>query len=435
MLIDLRVENHRSLRDEAALTFEAAGPASDDPRPRVVPGAPSPLLPALGLYGANASGKSNVLSALGFLRDALADSQVAWPAEGGVPRDAFAWASGPTAPSLFEVTVVLGGVRHQYGFVVDSQVVREEWLYAWPRGRKQVWFERDGDTFSFGDHLRGENRAVANLTRPNALFVSAAAQHHHAQLQPLYAWARAVRTVRVEGYRARFADALPAATAAAMFAALAAGAAATTTGWVRLGELLPDRRPDELRALGALDPEDADAVRELLRAADLGVTDFRVEPSEDRGKSGPPRVSLRHAAPEPAWLALEQESAGTVAMLRLAPALLGVLRHGGLLLIDELEAGLHPLLAMEILRRFQSPVTNPRHAQLLFTTHDTQLLGTSAGPPLLRRDQVWLTEKAADGATRLFPLTDYKPRTGENLERGYLAGRYGAVPVLPSENG
>ena len=89
-----------------------------------------------------------------------------------------------------------------------------------------------------------------------------------------------------------------------------------------------------------------------------------------------------------------------------------------------------PLLAQHIVRQFNDPVTNPRNAQLIFTTHDTNLLGTSVGEPALRRDQVWLTEKDNEGATVLYPLTDYKPRKAENLERGYLQGRYGAIPFL-----
>jgi hypothetical protein len=117
-------------------------------------------------------------------------------------------------------------------------------------------------------------------------------------------------------------------------------------------------------------------------------------------------------------------------MFRLGPPAIDTLRRGGLLLIDELEASLHPLLGLQIVRLFNDPATNPRDAQVVFTTHDTNLLGTLLGPPPLRRDQVWLTEKDDEGGTRLYPLTDYKPRKAENLESGYLQGRYGAIPFL-----
>lgn len=102
-----------------------------------------------------------------------------------------------------------------------------------------------------------------------------------------------------------------------------------------------------------------------------------------------------------------------------------------MLLVDELEASLHPLLALKVLDLFHDVATNPKNAQLLFTTHDTNLLGTlPGGKPALRRDQVWLTEKDDQGQTQLYPLTDFKPRKSENLERGYLQGRFGAIPVL-----
>jgi AAA15 family ATPase/GTPase len=101
---------------------------------------------------------------------------------------------------------------------------------------------------------------------------------------------------------------------------------------------------------------------------------------------------------------------------------LDALRSGGLLVIDELEASLHPLLGLHIVKRFNDPTSNPRNAQLLFTTHDTNLLGTTLRQPALRRDQVWFTEKDEGGATRAYPLTDYKPRKAENLENAYLQG-------------
>ncbi len=100
------------------------------------------------------------------------------------------------------------------------------------------------------------------------------------------------------------------------------------------------------------------------------------------------------------------------------------------MLVDELESSLHPSLGLAIVKMFNSPKTNPKNAQILFTTHDTNLLGTTLGEPPLRRDQVWFTEKDKEGASKLYPLTDYKPRKAENLERGYLQGRYGAIPFL-----
>jgi AAA15 family ATPase/GTPase len=175
-------------------------------------------------------------------------------------------------------------------------------------------------------------------------------------------------------------------------------------------------------------------MRELLEAADVGIADFRVEGAPTaRGKKGEPkRVVMYHevGGDDEARLDLERESAGTRAIFNLGPALIDVLRRGGVLVVDELEASLHPLLAMEVVKQFNDPRSNPQNAQLVFTTHDTALLGILVKPAPLRRDQVWLTEKDPHGATRLYPLTDYKALKAENIERGYVQGRYGAIPFL-----
>lgn len=145
----------------------------------------------------------------------------------------------------------------------------------------------------------------------------------------------------------------------------------------------------------------------------------------------PDTILVRHlGAKENEWLTLENESKGTQTLFDMGRNLIFVLEYGGALVVDELEASLHPKLALEIVKQFNNPLTNPKNAQLIFTTHDTNLLGNDAGEPVLRRDQVWLTEKDKEGATTLYPLTDYKPRKAENVERGYLQGRYGAIPYL-----
>jgi len=127
---------------------------------------------------------------------------------------------------------------------------------------------------------------------------------------------------------------------------------------------------------------------------------------------------------------LKEESHGTRTLFDIAWPLLQVIQDGAVLVVDELERSLHPALARKIVQLFNDPATNPKNAQIIFTTHDTNLLGTTVGEPALRRDQVWLTEKDDEGATVLYPLTDYKPRKAENIERGYLQGRYGAIPFL-----
>jgi hypothetical protein len=399
MLVELRIENHRSLREEQVLTMEAGRVGdADDPRPRAIAGHANPVLPVAAIYGANASGKSNLLDAIDWLQEAVLDSHRAWAPDEGVPRDPFAWGEHASRPTLFEVTFVHGGFRHQYGFVADDERFLEEWLYAWPQGRRQVWFEREGQHFKFGEHLRGENRLIEEVTRPNALFLSTAAQHRHEQLGPVYRWFRSINTGETDGL--------------------------TVEGW--LASLLAS--PEQRATL--------EATKELLQAADLGIVDLRQIDAAGLGRR--PRLPQgkilfghrSEGASDEAWLPLEQESGGTLRVLELARPVLRALSHGGIVVIDELERSLHSLLATRLVQQLNDPKTNPKHAQLVFSTHDTNLLGTAMGEPVLRRDQVWLTEKDPQGATVLYPLTDYKPRKAENLERGYLQGRYGAIPFL-----
>ena len=166
---------------------------------------------------------------------------------------------------------------------------------------------------------------------------------------------------------------------------------------------------------------------DLLRSADLGIVDIK----QVAGPANQPRVLLKHTAAEDSWLDWEDESEGTQCLIRMAPLIVQTIETGGLLLIDELESNLHPLIGAAIVKLFNSPRSNARHAQVLFTTHDTRLLGTAMGDTLLRRDQVWFAEKDPDGASKIYPLTDFQPKQHENLESGYLQGRYGAVPYCP----
>jgi AAA15 family ATPase/GTPase len=132
---------------------------------------------------------------------------------------------------------------------------------------------------------------------------------------------------------------------------------------------------------------------------------------------------------KPYPLESSQESDGTLAYFSILGPLLDSLRDGIVLLIDELESSLHPKLARELIRLFNSPLLNPKGAQILFTTHSTSLLDLE----LLRRDQIWFAEKNREGATTLYPLSDYQPRTNQNIEAGYLSGRFGAIPFLDEE--
>ncbi len=415
MLLRFRFSNYRSFRGEQELSL-VAGPLNDHPEGVFeIPGFRGKVLPVAAVYGANASGKTNVMRALQFVDRAVHQSHRLWEPEQPIPLEPFA-GEAPETPTRFVVDFIHTGIRHQYGFAANPAVVLEEWLHAYPRGKKQTWFNRKlGKPMSFGEKLAGENRVIEQLTRSNSLFLSAAAQNGHEMLLPVFNWFRNALTF-VVGYRGVESK--------------------------RTAEMCDD---SETRAL----------ITRLLSVADLGIADLSFEnvPEEYREKAnrllgavrsvlelredqafpdevGRTAVKLLHRIDgrlQP--FDLEQESAGTVAYLALLGPLVKALKEGGVICVDELDSSLHPLIAVEIMRLFEDRAQNPKGGQLIFNTHDTNLLNTG----ILRRDQIWFTEKDAKGETHLYPLTDFKPRREENIESGYLQGRYGAIPFIHSD--
>lgn len=415
MLLRFKFSNYRSFRSEQELSL-VAGSFSDHPKSVFeIPGLKEGVLPIAAVYGANASGKTNVLLALQFVQRAIHQSHRLWKPEQPIPRESFA---GEPAdhPTRFIVDFIRTDVRHQYGFVANSTAVLEEWLHVYPRGKRQTWFSRKvGNRISFSDKLIGENRVIEQLTRNNSLFLSAAAQNNHEMLLPIFNWFSSTLTL-VTGERA-----------------------------------MERQRTVEM----CNDVETRGLIARLLSGADLGIADVSVEslPDEVMDKAvkfvelfrsmlelkeeqmpyEPFRtaVKLLHRINGGLLpLGLEQESAGTVAYLALLGPIVRALRTGGVVCIDELDSSLHPLIAIEIMRLFEDKVQNQKGAQLIFNTHDTNLLSTG----ILRRDQIWFTEKDAKGESHLYPLTDFKPRREENLESGYLQGRYGAIPFIHSDD-
>lgn len=387
MLVQFQFSNFRCFREEQSLSLLASTPKN---RPHLLrTGEPElHLLRVAAIYGANASGKSTVLEALQFAKSAVVNSHQKWLPGAGIPVDPHRPTEETT--SRFEVTFVASETLFEYSFAVDAERVLEERLIG-SKGRRHLWFERvasRAESFAFGKSLRGENRAIARLTRPNSLFLSAAAANNHPMLGPVYSWFES--NLRFSNGDDRF---------------------------LRLQETLKVLREAENRG----------QILAFLRQADLGISGLSFEEDLTSGL----RLKLMHQrGPQAFFLPFEQESLGTRAWIALAAPVLTSLEQGSILGFDELDASLHPYLVREVVRLFQDPIRNPKGAQLLFNTHDATLLGDLPDDSPLARDEVWVTERISEGGSQLVPLSDYKPRNGENLERGYLLGRYRGVPIL-----
>jgi uncharacterized protein len=421
MLLAFRGQNLRSFRDPfelSLLSTSLAEPGVTHKVPWRNGGKPVGVLPAVAVYGANASGKSNVLRAMNDMRSHVLFSFRAADPNGGFSRRAFLLGESRNNPSRFEVDLVLEGVRHEYGFVADDKQVLEEWAVYYPHGREALLFKRIGEDVELGASIRGKARAIVELLRPNALFLSTDAAVKQPVLSLLFGWFTRNLVLAEAESRA-------------------------------LRQALTTRMLEN--------PETRDGVLEMLRAADLGVSDakrtemdpvmrerFRrvlriLEGTEAESESGADDgpdfdelgVRLVHeGAAGSVEFEQQDESLGTLVWFGLVGPILESLARGSVFLADELDSSLHPALVAELVRLFQDPSVNSRRAQLVLNSHDATLLGDSASSRLLGRDQVWFTEKGPDGSSHLYALSGLDPRKEEAIGRRYLAGRYGAKPIV-----
>lgn len=426
MLLRFRVANHRSIRDEQELSLVAV-PKRGEPKDKGE-GAP-PTVRVAGIYGANASGKSSVLDAMRWMQNAVRASHTEWKPAARVRRSPFLLDdSSKERPSFYEVDFIHEGVRHNYGFEIREDGIVGEWLFVYPKGRAQRLFERFGheeDDYRFGRALTGEVRRIQRMTRGNALYLSVAASNDHARLLGVY---RAI----VEGmdYASHRESEEKVRLNAAHDLLKHGEISSTFDRLVRVADLGVTRVDVEKKAIS---DEEFNRFVKLVRVFDPDG-DVVKEGSDElsRMREGiESRIVLVHSADGgDRRLDLDQESAGTRVWLSLIVQVLSVVLRGGVFLVDEIDSSMHPMLSSTLIKMFKDPEINPKGAQLIFASHDTTLLGSLLRDDLLRRDEVWFTEKDRSGATSLYSLADFRPRGTENAERGYLQGRYGAVPFV-----
>lgn len=420
MLVEFTVSNFRSIHEPQTWNMVAA-PALKEWEDRNTFLAPPPtknlrLLRAAALYGPNAAGKSTLVQALDFMKQQVVNSARESQQGDLIPVVPFKLtADSRAADSEFSVQFIEAGKRYEYGFRCNALRFTEEWLYAYPTARAQKWFHRvydaetDQDVYAkFSDHfLGGQQRHIwAKETRPNALFLSRCMQSNNEQLKPVFEWfSQRLRVVlRPEALRSDFTvkqceDPI---------------IRAEVLGFLNAADLSIDGIRLEHRPFSTdmLPPDLPDTVRQELTAKLKGkeLTSLKFQRRDT-------------ATGDMVEFDDDEESDGTRALFAFAGPWLDVIDKSRVLVVDELDSSLHPLVVRHLVSMLQNGGTQ---AQLLFTTHDTTLLSQK----LLRRDQVWFVEKNEQREARLYPLSDFSPRENEAIERGYLNGRYGGIPNL-----
>lgn len=412
MLVEFRVKNFKSFQDESVLSMVASSDKSLPNNTITTLIIKHKLLRSAVIYGANASGKSNLIEALIFADHFIRKSAKNEPDEHIAVKPFLLDHESRQMPSEFEFSFIHRKVLYQYGFSVDHQRVHSEWLIASPKGRAQIWFERtlkDGKNdqyeWYFGPNLKGKKAQQRDLTKPNSLFFSVAVAFNNQQLARVYEW-----------FAKRF-------------------------------QFIDSQSRHVLTQVAALEsvknPQIHSSVQKMLKIADLGVIDFSIEEvarrEEDLRDVPDTRRSLllgeeqfrihmqhRDKLGKSVSFAFEDESVGTRRLFGLSSALIDVLSKGNVIVIDELDASLHPWIMKALVTLFNDPDSNPHNAQLIFNTHDVTLFDHS----IFRRDQIWLIEKDRGGASHLYPLLKFSPRKNEALTKGYLQGRYGAIPFI-----
>ena len=414
MLLQFNFKNFKSFRDDT--TLELTATKISEYSNHVISIGNEKVLPIAAIFGANASGKSNVLEAFRYMATYVVsslnyggdESKKKSKSEFLSPTPFLFDASSKDAESSFEVyfisSVESGAKSYNYGFTVNKAGIQEEWLNyksKTSRGAYKRIFYRNGSELDLSGIAPKSQENLRIALEKETLIVSLGAKLKIAKHKLIRDWF----------LDNEFAD----------------------FGRPVENFFLSEQLPDDF-------VESKDVQQNVINyfsAFDPSIIGFEVEPIEenDDKKSSKVRIDAIHKmidSTDTATIPLKLESAGTLKMFALYPLLQEVLETGGVLFVDELNARLHPLLVRTFIITFLNPETNPNHAQLVFTSHDSWQLNSN----ILRRDEVWFSEKALNGISTLYSLADFvdedgvKIRKDENYEKNYLLGKYGAIPTM-----
>jgi uncharacterized protein len=413
MLIEFSVGNYRSFKEKVTFSMVAANLVSQDKNIDInnvfAVDKELSLVKSAAIYGANASGKSNLAKALQFMKWFMVNSSKETQSTEAIGVEKFRLSTETDdQPSFFEIVFLLDGQQHRYGFTADREKVRSEWLYYVPKTRETRLFDRQEDKFDIAKVYKADG--IASKTRKNALFLSVSAQFNVEKSETILNWIN---------YRFNLISGLD-------DEMLLKGSVKNIFREDIYGEVNQLLSKFNLDIIGIrLKPEEQTVVNEdpLVRFFDIFLGSKLIESIEtthqkfDKNKQP---ISLE------IFNLLSDESEGTQKIFLLIGLLVSTLKYGKVLIIDEFDARLHPLMSRSIVELFNSNETNPHNAQLIFMTHDTNLLSNK----IFRRDQIWFTEKDRYGATDLYSLAEYKVRNDASFESDYIKGKYGAIPYI-----
>jgi uncharacterized protein len=429
MLIEFSVGNYRSFKEKVTFSMVAANLVSQDKNLDInnvfAVDKELSLVKSAAIYGANASGKSNLAKALQFMKWFMVNSSKETQSTEAIGVEKFRLSTETDdQPSFFEIVFLLDGQQHRYGFTADQEKVRSEWLYYVPKTRETKLFDRDSGKFELAKLYKADS--IAEKTRENALFLSVSAQFNIRKSEEILNWLT---------YEIVSISALDESQASIqhIFREDLCNEVVQFIDSVDLGidgfELgqIDSSFYDKIIADFIARESDPDRIRGfkagVLSAKDESIKQVnsdRIMTKHKKFNDSKEFVSMEY------FSLLKNESDGTQKIFELVSLLINALKIGRTLIIDEFDARLHPLLSQAIIKLFNSNETNPKNAQLILMTHDTNLLSNK----IFRRDQIWFTEKDRYGATALYSLAEYKVRNDASFESDYIKGKYGAIPYI-----
>lgn len=421
MILEFTVKNFLSIKDEVTLSMVASKDSSfeDNLLPYEDGKKIKNALKTIVIYGANASGKTNVLRALQFFSWLINNSHEMQQGR-KIPRDAFKLDNEyKNEPSEFQIIFIHNNIKYLYGFSVTEDEVIDEYLYYYPNGRQSLIFERERDNYKFTIDVERQSELKNKFHSKNKLFIAIESLWEYEKAKIPFEWLNNYLQVLINH------DRLEAYTGSSMHDNEKINL--LVKKYIKSADVGIDdidvnmRKSDDIINSDVFKLLSEDAKSNLLKEVqDANIIDIKmIHKAKDKNGN---IISYKFD--------LDEESDGTQKFFGLLGPWIDALLNGYTIIIDELDIRLHTLLVKKLMEMFLDPDVNKKNAQLIFTTHDTNLLDSD----LLRRDQIWFTEKKDDKSTDLYSLYDFGGvRKNISIEKGYLQGKYGAIPVLKGD--